>query len=141
MVKREENKTPPMFIIDKDRVEEDIYREFSVYAFDGQGDFEDEHGFTRLDLDEIDDVFDNTEACAIKDVKGSITKYYVKRGKHGELFNPIGMYAEDSSKKKMRHAGKPLWNFKQTTEKVFRYYTMFLQTRNLAHLRNADREV
>ena len=116
---------------------------YEVYTFKGEEDYVDEKGYPRLELDhkEMDNVFHNFDAYAVRMTLGDKTNYYVKRGKHGRLFNPIGMFSEGQSRKQMRHAGKPEWSLQATNRKVFDLYINFLKTRNAAWLTNAEREV
>lgn len=112
-----------------------------VYTYWGEHEYLDEDGYPMLNIEDIEDVFNSTDAYAIKFIRGAKTNYYVKRGKHGRLYNPIGMYSEGNSKKQLKHAGKPEWNFNPTNEKIFNYYINFLKTKNAAWLNNAEREV
>ncbi len=121
--------------------QEDSKSKATVYTFWGSHDFEDEEGFPLVDVDDQEDLFSLVDAFAIKITKGNKTNFFVKRGKYGKLYNPIGMYSEGNSRKQMRHAGRPEWRFEPTNEKIFTYYTNFLKTKNLAWLNNAEREV
>ena len=87
--------------------EDDVAPSVAVYTFIGEQDRLDQQGFPILDLEYEDDVFEEPDAYAIKLVKGRKTNYYVKRGKYGKLFNPIGMYSEGRKNQQMRHAGRP----------------------------------
>ena len=79
------------------------------------------------------------EACAKEIHYPQLTKYYIKRGMHGRLFNPLGLQEE------IRHgkirAGEEEWVYREVSQKTFEFYLDFLTTRNLAYLRNAEREV
>lgn len=115
-----------------------------VYTFFGKHDYEDDEGYPMLDFEEeidLEQIFEDPEAYAVKTNLHGVTRYYVKRGKHGHLFNPIGMYSEGTQHKQLRHAGKPLWELKKTSKKIFDYYINFLKTKNPAWLNNAEREV
>lgn len=68
-------------------------------------------------------------------------RFYLKRGKHGRLFNPVGLYSEGNSTKVLKHAGKPEWSFQSVPEDCFKLYLSFLRTKNEAYLSNAEREV
>jgi len=113
----------------------------SVYTFKGHEDFLGDEDFPMLDLDDAEEAFVSADAHAIKTVVGIRTRYFVKRGKHGKLFNPIGLYSEGSQYKRERHAGKPAWEIRETTKKIFTYYIKFLRSKNVAWLHNAEREV
>ena len=107
-----------------------------VFTIKGKQSFVDDEGYPRLDEDDQDSY----KAFAKKVTIGQRSKYYVKRGRHGRLFNPIGLYSEGTAKKQLRHAGKPEWEYKETTQEVFNKYIRFLKTRNVAWLNNAERE-
>lgn len=128
------------FKINKDR-DDSAVPVVSVYTFLGEQDRLDQQGFPILDLEYDDDVFEEPDAYAVKLVKGQKTNYYVKRGKYGKLFNPIGMYSEGRKHQQMRHAGRPEWRLEPTSEKIFTYYIQFLKTKNAAWLNNAEREI
>jgi hypothetical protein len=128
------------FVINREKKEnKDI--KMKVYTWSGREDYLDDDNMPLMDFDiEKDDPFQFIDAYAILMTKGEKTSYYVKRGKYGKLYNPIGMYSEGSSHKQLRHAGKPAWSMLITNEKVCRYYTNFLKTKNAAWLNNAERE-
>mgnify|MGYP001166370986 FL=1 len=107
-----------------------------LYTISGKQSWKCDAGYPRLD----DDKEEHFDCYAKKITVGSRTKFYVKRGRHGKLFNPIGMYSEGMAKKQLRHAGRPEWEFKETNEQVFTKYIKFLKTKNTAWLNNAERE-
>lgn len=114
-----------------------------AYTFWGMHESEDEDGFPILDTEEPDDIdiFLCHNVFAAELIKGKKTTYYVKRGKYGKLYDPIGMYSEGKQKSQLRHAGKPEWQLKPTSKKVFDLYKNYLKTKNSAWLTNAEREV
>jgi hypothetical protein len=114
-----------------------------AYTFWGMHETEDESGFPLLELEEDDDmdIFMLHNVFAAELVQGKKVTYYVKRGKYGKLYDPIGMYSEGKQKSQMRHAGKPEWVLKPTSKKVFDLYRNYLKTKNSAWLNNAEREV
>jgi len=127
------------FIMNKDK-EVELKEGFTVvFTFAGKEDYKDAEGFPILDL-EGQEAFSSPDAHAILSNNGNTERYYVKRGRYGRLYNPIGLYSEGTSRKQMRHAGKPEWTFQKTTKKVFDNYVQFLKTRNAAWLNNAERE-
>ena len=89
--------------------------------------------------DWLDNGEDSKSAQIHAKLSGS--KMYVKRGRHGHLFNPIGLYSEGTEYKQKRHAGKPEWELKPVNKKAFDFYINFLKTKNVAWLRNAEREI
>jgi len=83
---------------------------------------------------------DNDKVVA-KRLVGTKTRYFVKSGPHGKLFNPIGLYSEGRGNRFMAKSGKNLWAFKEVNNKVFDLYVSFLKTKNTAWLTNAEREM
>jgi len=132
------------FTINKKKQPTNNSRFVTVYTFAKGDRDENESGYPIIELDRgvtHDEIFTMDNAYAIKLEIGTRIKYYVKRGRHGRLFNPIGLYSEGQSKKQLRHAGRPEWTFSECNERVFSYYIEFLKTRNAAWLNNAEREV
>ena len=123
------------FVINQDK-EENNDSSTEVFTIYGKQEFQDSEGFPRLE----ESNEDHADAYAKKIVVGRRTKYYVKRGRYGRLYNPIGLYSEGTARKQMRHAGHPEWQFKETTKQVFDKYINFLKTKNVAWLNNAERD-
>ena len=69
------------------------------------------------------------------------TKYFIKVGLYGKVYNPIGMYSEGRHTKFLTKAGKKEYDFKQVPQKVFDMYLRFLRSKNIAWLNNAEREL
>ena len=127
-----------MFRIHKERdvqkpAEEELQEQQAFfYTIFGKHDWLDDEGFPRLDVEGADTY--------AKSMTGNErTKFFVKRGRHGRLYNPIGLYSEGTANKQLRHAGKPEWEFREATEKTFNFYIKFLKTKNSAWLSNAER--
>ena len=140
-----------MFHKIKEDKAEDKSRTVDVFTISGKQTEKDSDGFPRLEQDvelkqqdlqwvEDQEQQDHYDAYAKRITLGKRVKYYVKRGRYGKLYNPIGMYSEGTAKKQMRHAGKPEWEFKETNETVFNKYINFLRTKNIAWLNNAERD-
>jgi hypothetical protein len=104
-----------------------------LYTIFGKHDWLDEEGFPRLQSE-------SSDAYAKLIAGGKKNKFFVKRGSHGRLYNPIGLYTEGTANSQLRHAGKPAWEFREATEKTFNFYIQFLKTKNSAWLSNAERE-
>jgi len=68
-------------------------------------------------------------------------KHFIKIGDHGKIYNPIGLYSEGTSDKFLSKIGKKAWEFKEVSPVVFDLYVKFLKTKNIAWLRNAEREM
>ena len=69
------------------------------------------------------------------------TKYFIKVGVDGRIFNPWGMFSEGTQGQFDKILGKPKWDFTEVTEKCFDFYIKFLQSRNKSWLNNAEREI
>ena len=65
-------------------------------------------------------------------------RYFIKRGDRGTLINPIDMYNEGRHEKVVH--GLSSVKFSEVPKKAFVHYINFLKTKNVAHLRNAERE-
>jgi hypothetical protein len=83
---------------------------------------------------------DNDKVVA-KKIVNTKTRYFVKSGPYGKLFNPIGLYSEGRGNRFIAKSGKNLWTFKEVNNKVFSLYVSFLKTKNTAWLTNAEREM
>lgn len=83
---------------------------------------------------------DNDKVVA-KKLVNTKTRYFVKAGPYGKLFNPIGLYSEGRGNRFVAKSGKNLWSFKEVNNKVFSLYVSFLKTKNTAWLTNAEREM
>lgn len=82
---------------------------------------------------------DETKSLAKTIETNGNTRYFVKIGAYGKLYNPIGMYSEGKDKKFLSKIGKNQFEFKQVNMKVFDLYVEFLRSRNVAWLNNAQR--
>lgn len=69
------------------------------------------------------------------------TRYFVKTGSSGRLFNPSDMYAEGTHARFNSKRGEAEWKFKEVNKKVFEYYLAFLRTKNQAFFQCAEREI
>ena len=96
----------------------------------------------KLDEDELPiSLNDSTKVLAKKTTINHSTKYFVKVGTHGKIYNPIGLFSEGNVNKFLSKIGKKAWEFKEVNMKVFNLYLSFLKTKNLAWLNNAEREM
>lgn len=84
---------------------------------------------------------ETAEVCAKKISTQSSTKFYIKTGVYGKVYDPIGMFSEGTAAKFLARTGKKAWNYKQVNSKVFDMYLSFLKTKNKAWLSNAEREL
>lgn len=104
------------------------------YTIIGKHQFIDENKNPRCNTE-------TSEVCAKKVTTQSSTKFYIKTGVYGKIYNPIGMFSEGTATKFLARAGKKAWNYKQVNSKVFDMYISFLKTKNKAWLNNAEREL
>ena len=135
-------------VIHEDRQSEVTHKDTTegcFYTIKGQEAFMDAQNFPRVNSD-LERVKEDPYVFAYKvhyinPDEEATEKYYVKRGKHGRLFNPMGLFSEGNSGKMLKHAGKLEWTLQVVNQKCFDYYINFLRTRNEAHLSNAERQV
>jgi hypothetical protein len=69
------------------------------------------------------------------------TRYFIKIGAYGKIFNPIGLHSEGKENKFLSKIGRKEWDFKEVNMRVFDLYLNFLKSRNIAWLNNAQREM
>lgn len=71
------------------------------------------------------------------------TMWFVKittsGGDAGHLANPVSLNHATSDYSKVDRFGRNRYDYKQVTKEVFELYHKFLETRNIAWLRNAER--
>jgi hypothetical protein len=106
----------------------------NCYTVLGQQEYLDEHNHPRTDKEA------ESLAKAIS-IDNKPTKYYIKFGAHGKIYNPIGMYSEGRDKKFLSKIGRKEFEFKEVNQKIFDLYVNFLTTKNTAWLSNAQREI
>lgn len=101
----------------------------------GDHEFLDDLGRPRMDAE------NNKVLAKTSTTDNYPTRYYVKAGTYGKLFNPIGLYSEGRQTKFLSKIGRKEYEFKEVNQRVFDYYVQFLTTKNLAWLNNAEREL
>jgi len=84
---------------------------------------------------------ESADVCAKKIIGNKSTRFYIKTGLYGKIYDPIGLFSEGTGAKFLARAGKKAWEFKQVNSKVFDMYLSFLRTKNKAWLTNAEREL
>ena len=112
----------------------DDINQIEYYTVIGQHKFLDNDNNPRLDK-ESDKVF------AKKIVSNNKSKFYIKVGTYGKIYNPIGLYSEGTENKFLSKIGKKAWEFKEVNNKIFDMYISFLRTKNIAWINNAEREM
>jgi len=82
---------------------------------------------------------DRDEAYAKRIVSDNgVQRYYVKTGRNAQFYNPIGLYDEGRHKKVT--LGISEWQYSEVNKKAFLLYLDFLKTKNVRHLKQAERE-
>ena len=116
-------------------------REVWVYTILGKHDFIDEDDNPVLgDESEDYEAEDRPNAFAKKvSINGGQWRYSVRRSSNGRMLNPIGQ-DEGRHNKELHHAGRKELEFHSVNARAFKFYLAFLRTKNLANLRNAERE-
>lgn len=84
---------------------------------------------------------EETKAMARSITTNDRTRYFIKIGRYGKIYNPIGLHSEGTHNKFLSKIGKKEWEFKEVNPKVFDLYVHFLKSRNIAWLNNAQREM
>ena len=127
-------------VINKKKATKKAKRKEVIYTVTGKQEYFEQNKYPCIKLDS-ETAQESPDAFAMKITIGKRTKYYAKRGKHGRLYNPIGMFSEGMASKRLGHAGKLEWRFAEVSNKVFSFYRDFLRTKNIAYLHNAEREL
>jgi hypothetical protein len=124
-----------IFTLDKNKAKDiEVDNTIGLYTLLGHQDFIDDNHKPRLKQD-------SKFTYAKCSTKNDITKYYIKVGTYGKIFNPIGLFSEGKSNKFVAKIGKKEFEFKEVNQKIFDMYTTFLATKNIAWLNNAEREM
>lgn len=84
---------------------------------------------------------DGPNVLAKKTVSDTKTRYFIKVGPYGKIYNPIGLFTEGRGNKFLKRSGKPEWEFREVNSRVFDFYSSFLRTKNIAHINLAEREM
>ena len=112
----------------------------TVYTVVGKEDYIDDAGLPRLSAS-TEEAWVSPYAHALKISGKSGTRFFVRQGPHGKLFNPIGFFSEGKESKVSKHAGKREWELREVNDRVFNFYLNFLRTKNLSYINNAEREL
>ncbi len=84
---------------------------------------------------------DGPNVLAKKITTDNRSRFYIKVGPFGKIYNPIGIFSEGRGNKYLKQAGKEEWPFEEVNNRVFNLYLSFLRTKNQAHLNMAEREL
>ena len=104
------------------------------YCIFGEHDFIDDQNNPRMNKE--------SPKTLAKYVDGEIsTRYLIKVGTTGRIYNPMGMYSEGNESRFLAKIGKNEWSFKSVNKDIFDKYVNFLRTKNIAWLNNAERDM
>lgn len=117
------------------------------YGLIGQEDFIDENGDPRIE----DPSSDKIAAKSVQNKKpkhfGSSENYYsffIKTTPNVELYNPIQLLSPIENKRQYNFVDgvcKEKWSFKEVSKITFDKYVMFLKTKNISWLKDAQRDL
>lgn len=111
-----------------------IERKEEYYCVIGDHEYLDAHNNPRL--------YKDTPKSLAKIVESALsTKFFIKMGRNGRIYNPIGLYSEGKESKFLAKIGKNEWEYKEVNKGIFDQYITFLRTKNIAWLNNAEREL
>lgn len=102
------------------------------YTLLGDHEYIDEEDYPRTN---------ETKSLARSITANNKTRYFIKIGAYGKIFNPIGLHSEGKQDKFLSKIGRKEWDFKEVNARVFDLYLSFLKSRNIAWLNNAQREL
>ena len=115
-------------------------RDVVCYTFYGQHDYLDaDDNPTLMDIDGVEAEERDLAFAKAVTVNGR-TRFFIKQGDNGRLFNPIGMTDQWTHNKFRHHTGSKQWNFVEVSPRAFGFYLDFLRTKNTAYHKNAERE-
>lgn len=123
-----------IFVPNNTKTETTTKKDTALYTIIGYHDQLDENRYPILNKE-------SKKVFAKSVTKNSNTKYYIKIGTYGRIFNPIGLFSEGRGSKFVSKIGKNEFEFKEVNKKIFDMYLNFLTTKNIAWLNNAEREM
>lgn len=98
------------------------------------------HEYLNDDSNPVVEDENNTDVLAkVVVVNNGNPRYLIRRDSNGRFFNPLGI-DEGKHLKFIHQAGKEQFEFRAVNKSVFDSYLSFLRTKNVAHLRTAERE-
>lgn len=115
-------------------------KEIEYFTLSGQQDYYDNDGNPRVNDD--NNIVLAKRICYYDSNDNIVvpkTRYMIKIGAYGRIYNPIGLFSEGRGNNFLKKAGKPEWRMKEVNENIFSLYLSFLKTKNVAHLTLAER--
>jgi transcriptional regulator of NAD metabolism len=122
------------FIFHQTQKDEDV-RQVNYFTLIGENDFFDDQNRPRSNSENK-----HTVAKSVT-VNNNPTRYYIKIGAYGKIYNPIGLYSEGKNTKFLSKIGKKEFEYTEVNQSVFDMYINFLTSKNIAWLNNAEREL
>lgn len=108
---------------------------YEYYTILGDHDFLDSDGKPRANEE------NNKVVAKTVTTDNKPSRYYIKVGTYGKIYNPIGLYSEGNNTKFLSKIGRKQFEFKEVNNNIFNLYLNFLTTKNIAWLNNAEREL
>lgn len=68
-------------------------------------------------------------------------RYAIRKSSSGQLYNPTSMYGEEEERNFLNRVCRSDDKFMTVNDRTFNLYLQFLNTKNPAYLKNAQREV
>lgn len=115
---------------------EDSNVDEQLFTLIGHEDFIDSVGLAQVCSSNNDKIF--AKQMSRKD--GS-TKFMVRLASNGKLFNPLSIYGIEQDNSFLNRVCRSNKKFREVNQKTFSWYLKFLNTKNIAWLNNAEREM
>lgn len=110
-------------------------KNYEYFTILGDHDYVDENDRPRASTE------NNKVVAKTSSTDNKPTRYYIKVGTYGKIYNPIGLFSEGNNTKFLSKIGRKQFEFKEVNQRVFDFYVQFLSTKNMAWLNNAEREL
>lgn len=107
-----------------------------LYTLTGYEDTKDNNGYATISKSDSDKIFAKQTLR-----KDGTTKYLVRLSNNGKLFNPLSIYGIEQDNSFLNRVCRSNKKFREVNEKTFSWYIKFLNTKNIAWLNNAEREM
>jgi hypothetical protein len=122
-------------------------QENKFYCLSGYEDFLDKEGFPRKNDDSqnvVAKIVYSKKPKHFADSVKSFGRYYIKLDPNSKIFNPkkiLSSVQEKNSLDFINNICKTDWSFKEVTPQVFQKYIMFLKTKNISWIKDAQRDI
>lgn len=122
-------------------------KENKFYCLIGSEDFLDNEGFPRTNEDNEKvsaKVIFSKKSKHFTDSEKSFGRHYIKLDPNSKIFNPkkiLSSVQEKNSLDFINNTCKESWSFQEVTPQIFQKYIMFLKTKNLSWLKDAQRDL